>query len=238
LLENIVMDDSNEVDYTDISKTQNTRVSYPIHFIENIAQGSKGRTPKNIFFLTCDAYGVLPVISKLTKDQAMYHFISGYTAKVAGTEAGITEPVTVFSACFGEPFLPLHPGKYADMLGMKMEAENVNVWLVNTGWHGGPYGIGKRVKLKHTRAMIKAALRGELDDLDYIQQAIFGLFMPTSCPGVPDKILNPRRSWPNIEAYDQKAFELAEAFVDNFRNYENDKLRSIMQSAPKTRITV
>ncbi|NQY66735.1 MAG: phosphoenolpyruvate carboxykinase (ATP), partial [Flavobacteriales bacterium] len=238
LLENIVMNDNRIVDYTDISKTQNTRVSYPIEFIDNVAQGSKGASPRNIFMLTCDAHGVLPAISKLTKEQAMYHFISGYTAKVAGTESDITEPVMVFSACFGEPFLPIHPGKYADMLGEKMDNQDVNVWLINTGWQGGPYGIGERIKLKYTRRMIKAALSGELNKVEYLQQAIFGLHMPSSCPGIPEEILNPRRSWPNTDDYDEKAFELADAFIENFSNYETSQLQHIMKSAPKTKLTI
>ena len=164
ILENIVMDDKGEVDFENTSKTQNTRVSYPIYHIDNIQKPSIGKNPKNIFFLTADAFGVLPPISKLTPGQAAYHFISGYTAKVAGTEAGITEPVTSFSACYGAPFMPLHPTKYAEMLSKKMQEAGVTVWLVNTGWTGGPYGVGSRMKLKYTRAMITAAMDGSLEE--------------------------------------------------------------------------
>ena len=190
ILENIgFKDNSVEPDYTDATITENTRVSYPINFIDNIMVPSVGGDPKNIFFLTADAFGVLPPISKLTKGQAMYQFISGYTAKVAGTEAGITEPVAAFSACFGAPFMPLHPTKYAEMLGKKMEENDVRVWLVNTGWTGGPYGVGNRIKLKFTRAMITAALNGELDNVDFVQHEVFGLNMPVECPNVPsDKL--------------------------------------------------
>ena len=185
ILENIVFEEgTRKPDFDNVSITQNTRVSYPIHHIENIQPGSKGGLPKNIFFLTCDAFGVLPPISKLTAGQAKYHFISGYTAKVAGTEVGIKEPKMAFSACFGEPFLPLHPTYYADLLGEKMEAHDVNIWLVNTGWTGGPYGIGNRMKLRYTRAMINAALNGELTELAVPKGSLFGLSIPTTCPNV------------------------------------------------------
>ena len=181
------MNDKGDVDFEDISITQNTRVSYPIYHIENIQQPSIGKNPKNIFFLTADAFGVLPPISKLTPSQAAYHFISGYTAKVAGTEAGVIEPVPSFSACFGAPFMPLHPALYAEMLSKKMKDSGVNVWLVNTGWTGGPYGIGTRMKLKYTRAMIHAALSGELGLYNYDTyhiHSVFGVAQPRVCPGV------------------------------------------------------
>ena len=190
ILENTNFHAGTDVDFEDCSKTQNTRVSYPIHHIDNIAAGSKGTGPKNIFFLTADAFGVLPPISKLNKGQAMYHFISGYTAQVAGTEEGINEPVTAFSACFGAPFLPLHPTKYAEMLGKKIVDNNVNVWLINTGWTGGPYGVGNRMKLKYTRAMITAALTGQLDNVTFENHDVFGLAMPTECPEVPSEVLS------------------------------------------------
>ncbi|NNC71026.1 MAG: phosphoenolpyruvate carboxykinase (ATP), partial [Flavobacteriaceae bacterium] len=167
MLENVIFTEDGDVDYFDSSITQNTRVSYPIDHIDNIQIPSYAKNPKNIFFLTCDAFGVLPPVSKLTPGQAAYHFISGYTAKVAGTEAGINEPVPSFSACFGEPFMPLHPAEYAEMLSKKMEEAGVNVWLINTGWSGGPYGVGSRIKLKYTRAMISAILEGQLDNIDY-----------------------------------------------------------------------
>ena len=223
ILENIVFKEgTSEVDFMDASKTENTRVSYPIDHIENIMVPSAGGAPKNIFFLTCDAFGVLPPISKLTPGQAMYHFISGYTAKVAGTEAGITEPQTTFSACFGSPFLPLHPTKYAEMLGKKMTEGTVKVWLINTGWSGGSYGVGSRMKLSYTRSMITAALTGELEGVEYTNHEVFGLSMPNTCPNVPDELLSPRNTWADKSAYDAKANELAEAFVNNFTKYADN----------------
>lgn len=235
LLENIVFaEGSSTVDFEDSTKTENTRVSYPIHHIDNIMVPSAGTRPKNIFFLTCDAYGVLPPLSRLTPGQAMYHFISGYTAKVAGTEAGITEPQTAFSACFGAPFLPLHPTKYAEMLGEKMREHDVKVWLVNTGWSGGEYGTGERIKLKFTRAMITAALNGELDGVDYKAHPVFGVNMPTSCPNVPDEILDPKNTWENKGAYDEKADKLANAFVKNFEQFKDAANEEIMSAAPKS----
>jgi phosphoenolpyruvate carboxykinase (ATP) len=239
ILENInFKEGSSEVDFEDCSKTQNTRVSYPIHHIDNIAEGSIGTTPKNIFFLTADAFGVLPPLSKLTKGQAMYHFISGYTAKVAGTEAGIDEPVTAFSACFGAPFLPLHPTKYAEMLGNKMTENNVNVWLVNTGWTGGAYGVGSRMKLKYTRAMITAALTGQLDSIDFETHEIFGLEMPTACPDVPSEVLNPKNTWEDKNEYDTRANQLAEEFINNFQQYCGEASEEILAAAPKVSTTV
>lgn len=225
-----------KVDYTNASKTENTRVSYPVEYIENIKQGLQGEIPKNIFFLTCDAFGVLPPIARLSKAQAMYQFISGYTAKVAGTEAGITEPQTTFSACFGQPFLPLHPTYYAEMLGKKMEQHNVNIWLVNTGWTGGSYGVGSRIKLKYTRAMINAALNGDLDNVEYWETPFFGLQVPVNVPGVPDEILNPRNTWKNPDEFDRKAMELAEKFVKNFEKYRSFANEEILTAAPKVSI--
>ena len=237
LLENIgFKEGSNEVDYSDASRTENTRVSYPIFHINNIAEPSLGKNPKNIFFLTCDAYGVLPPISKLTPGQAAFHFISGYTAKVAGTEAGITEPTTTFSACFGAPFMPLHPTKYAEMLSRKMRDANVNVWLVNTGWSGGPYGVGKRMSLKYTRALISAALNGDLDNVEYANHEVFGVAKPQSCPGVPTEILNPRNTWSDPEAYDQKANFLASQFNKNFEKFSQYANEEIMAAAPKMKV--
>ncbi len=233
ILENIgFKENSSTPDYKDASITQNTRVSYPIYHIDNIVTPSKAGAPQNIFFLTCDAFGVLPPISKLTKEQAMYHFISGYTAKVAGTEAGVTEPQTVFSACFGAPFLPLHPAKYAEMLGEKIEQSEVKVWLVNTGWSGGSYGVGERMSLKYTRAMITAALTGTLDHSNYETDEIFGLNMPKECPNVPDELLNPRNTWEDKAAFDKKANELALAFVKNFVKYEKDASTEILTAQP------
>lgn len=234
ILENIGFEDDGVTpNYEDKEKTENTRVSYPIHHIDNIMVPSMGGIPKNIFFLTCDAFGVLPPISKLTKGQAMYQFISGYTAKVAGTEAGITEPTTTFSACFGAPFLPLHPTQYAEMMGKKIDESGAKVWLINTGWSGGSYGTGERMKLRFTRAMITAALEGKLDDVTYKTHEVFGLAMPTSCPDVPTELLDPKSTWKDGAAYDAKANELAEKFVanfDKFKEYANDE---IMAAAPK-----
>jgi len=238
LLENVVLDDNGEVDYTSGKKTENTRVSYPIYHINNIAKPSIGENPKNIFFLTCDAYGVLPPISKLTPGQAAFHFISGYTAKVAGTEAGITEPVTAFSACFGAPFMPLHPTKYAEMLSHKMQEAGVNVWLVNTGWSGGPYGVGSRMSLKITRSLITAALNGELDDVSFLEHEVFGLMMPTTCPNVPEDVLNPRNTWEDKEAYDVKANSLANAFNKNFEKFAEYANDEIMAAAPTAKANV
>jgi phosphoenolpyruvate carboxykinase (ATP) len=227
-----------EVDYSNITKTENTRVAYPVDFISNAVVPSVGSVPKNIFFLTADAFGVLPPIAKLSIGQAMFHFISGYTAKVAGTEAGINEPQLTFSACFGKAFLPLHPTAYAELLGEKMKRHQVNVWLVNTGWSGGPYGIGKRTKLAHTRAMITAALDGTLNDVEYVRHSVFGLDMPVSCPGVPAEILNPRGTWSDAAAYDVKANELAVAFSTNFKQYEQYASAEIRESIPKAREVV
>ncbi len=234
ILENIgFKKGTNEVDFSDKSKTENTRVSYPIDFIPNIAEQSFGYNPKNIFFLTCDAYGVLPPISKLTSGQAAFHFISGYTAKVAGTEAGITEPTMTFSACFGAPFMPLHPTKYAEMLSRKMREADVNVWLVNTGWSGGSYGTGERMSLKITRALITAALSGELNNVEFETHDVFGVAMPVQCPNVPTEVLNPRNTWSDKDLYDQNANHLADSFVKNFENfafYANDE---ILAGAPR-----
>jgi phosphoenolpyruvate carboxykinase (ATP) len=239
ILENInFLEDTSTVDFHDKSKTENTRVSYPIYHIDNIQEGSIGKNPKNIFFLTADAFGVLPPISKLTKGQAMYHFISGYTAKVAGTEAGITEPVTAFSACFGAPFMPLHPTKYAEMLGEKMAEHKVNIWLINTGWTGGEYGTGSRMNLKYTRAMITAALESKLNDVEYTNHEVFGLAMPTTCPNVPDEILSPKNTWADKEAYDSKANILAEKFIANFEQFASNANEEIMNAAPVVKATV
>jgi len=233
LLENVIFKKgSNEVDYNDVSITQNTRVSYPINHIENIQVPSIGENPRNIFFLTADAFGVLPPISKLTPGQAAYHFISGYTAKVAGTEEGVTEPLPSFSACFGAPFMPLHPAKYAAMLSKKMTEHNVNVWLVNTGWTGGPYGVGNRMKLKYTRAMINAALDGKLDNVTFETHPIFKLAMPTVCENVPTEVLNPRNTWSDKNAYDVKAKHLAKSFHENFKTFEEGSNQEILDGAP------
>ncbi|MEK6155365.1 phosphoenolpyruvate carboxykinase (ATP) [Flavobacteriaceae bacterium 3-367] len=233
MLENVVFKEgTKEVDYEDTSITQNTRVSYPIHHIDNIVEPSYAGNPKNIFFLTCDAFGVLPPISKLTPGQAAYHFISGYTAKVAGTEAGVNEPVPSFSACFGEPFMPLHPTVYAEMLSKKMTEAGVNVWLINTGWSGGPYGVGSRIKLKYTRAMISEAMNGKLDDVDYEQHPIFGLYMPKYCHGVPSEMLDPMNTWLQKGVYISKSIQLAHSFHLNFDKFINQASDEIMHGGP------
>lgn len=236
ILENVIMDENGVVDFTDISITQNTRVSYPIYHIENTQPSFVGKNPKNIFFLTADAFGVLPPISKLTPAQAAYHFISGYTAKVAGTEAGVNEPQPSFSACFGAPFMPLHPTRYAEMLSKKMTEAGVNVWLINTGWSGGMYGVGERIKLKYTRAMITAVLNGELGDYnyeDYHIHSVFGVAQPRTCPGVPDSVLSPRATWNNDEAYYETAFKLSNAFRENFKKFEEYANEEIRRGGPQ-----
>ena len=234
LLENIVFyPNSHQVDYGNGAKTENTRVSYPLYNIRNIARPSVGYDPKNIFFLTCDAFGVLPPLSRLTPGQAAFHFISGYTAKVAGTEEGIEDPVTTFSACFGAPFMLLHPALYAEMLSRKIRESRVKVWLVNTGWSGGPFGVGSRMSLKHTRALITAALNGDLDHVLFETHEIFGLNMPIFCPKVPREVLNPRNTWASKEDYDNKAILLAEAFLENFEKFSAYASEETLAGAPK-----
>ncbi len=233
ILENIVFHPgTSRPDYLDTSITQNTRVSYPIHHIKNHFKGSTAAHPKNIFFLTCDAFGILPPLSKLTTEQAMYYFISGYTAKVAGTEEGVLEPKATFSACFGAPFLPLHPNQYAELLGQKINEHKVNIWLVNTGWTSGPYGTGHRISLKHTRTLISSVLNGEMNKAVYQTMPIFGLKMPQACAGVPAEILDPRQSWANKEAYDESCQSLAQMFNDNFSQFSDKVTPEIQAAAP------
>jgi phosphoenolpyruvate carboxykinase (ATP) len=234
LLENIeFIPGTTKPDYDNVTKTENTRVAYPIDFIDNAVEPSVATPPKNIFFLTCDAFGVLPPISRLTNEQAMYHFISGYTAKVAGTEMGITEPTTTFSACFGKAFLPLHPAKYAELLGKKLKDNpDIKVWLVNTGWSGGSFGVGSRMKLSYTRSMISAALNGEFDKVKFEEMPIFRLQIPTTCTNVPDDILNPRKTWKDTAAFDQTANDLAAKFVKNFAQYADGCSAEILSAAP------
>ena len=234
ILENVVMDpDTRTLDLDDQSLTENTRGSYPLDFIDNaILTGTAGH-PTNIVMLTADAYGVLPPISRLTPERAMYHFLSGYTARVAGTEKGVTEPKAVFSTCFGAPFLPLNPNVYAKMLGEKIATHKARVWLVNTGWTGGPYGVGKRMKIAHTRAMINAALAGQLDKAQYRTDPVFNVEVPTACPGVPDDVLDPRKTWPDGKAYDEQAKKLAAMFVDNFKRFETDVPAAVKDAGPK-----
>lgn len=235
ILENVILDENGDVDFADTSITQNTRVSYPIYHINNIKTPSVGHNPKNIFFLTADAFGVLPPISKLTPGQAAYHFISGYTAKVAGTEEGVNEPTPNFSACFGAPFMLLHPTRYAEMLSKKMKDSKVNVWLINTGWTGGPYGIGSRIKLRYTRSMIAAVLEGKMEGIDFETHEVFNLQMPTSCPDVPSEILSPKNTWTDKDAYDQKANELAASFRKNFEKFESYANEEILAGAPNSK---
>jgi phosphoenolpyruvate carboxykinase (ATP) len=236
LLENVnFIEGTREVDYKDATKTENTRAAYPIDHIDNALEPSVGDAPSNIFFLTADAFGVLPPISKLTTAQAMYLFMSGYTAKVAGTEAGVLEPQPTFSACFGAAFLPLHPAKYAEMLGAKLDESDVKVWLVNTGWTGGPYGVGNRISLPYTRSLINAALNGMLDSVNYSAHSIFGFEMPESCDGVPSEILNPVNTWEDKDAYYAKATELAGFFNKNFEKYAAHASDEIKSAAPKVK---
>jgi phosphoenolpyruvate carboxykinase (ATP) len=226
---------TDRINFDDGSITENTRVSYPLSFIGHALEPSVSGVPANIFFLTCDAYGVLPPISRLSPGQAMYQFISGYTAKVAGTETGITEPKPTFSACFGAPFLPLHPGRYAALLGKKIKESGARVWMINTGWSGGPYGKGKRIDLSFTRAMITAALEGTLDNVAYQPHPVFGMAIPASCPGVPSDILYPRNTWPDPAEYDKMAANLAGWFTTNFQKYAADiEAPEILAAAPLT----
>jgi phosphoenolpyruvate carboxykinase (ATP) len=224
LVENITfVNGSKKIDFESKIITENTRVSYPLEYIKNCKIPSLSVTPNNLFFLTCDAYGVFPPISKLSYEQAMYYFISGYTAKVAGTEEGVKEPQVTFSTCFGAPFLPLHPGIYAHLLKEKLENHKTNVWMINTGWTGGPYGTGNRISIAYTRAMISAALGGKLalDKVDYLPHPVFGILVPQSCPGVPSEILDPSETWVDQDAYDHTAAVLAQKFRENFSLYEN-----------------
>ena len=234
LVENVTfIEDSNRIDFASRKLTQNTRVSYPLDFIGNALKVSIAKPPKNIFFLTCDSYGILPPISKLNAGQAMYQFISGYTAKIAGTENGITEPKATFSACFGAPFLPLHPGRYAAMLGEKIKSGDVSVWMINTGWSGGPYGVGKRINLAYTRAIITAVLSGKMAQAEYEPHPVFGMQVPLSCTGVPSVILDPRNTWIDKQSYEIKALELARLFVANFKKYKDGVSKNIIDAGPE-----
>lgn len=234
VLENVVYNKrTHAVDYTDTSLTQNTRASYPIEYIANAKIPCVGPHPKNVIFLTCDAFGVLPPVSKLTPEQAMYHFISGYTAKVAGTEMGVTEPQATFSACFGAAFMVWHPSKYAELLAEKMQAHGSNAWLVNTGWTGGPYGIGSRIKLRYTRAIIDAIHAGALDNVETMIDSIFGMEVPMTCPDVPNELLIPRNTWASKTAYDRRAVKLAGLFADNFEQYKDGSSEMIINAGPR-----
>ncbi len=232
LVENVVIDENGHPDYSDDSLTENTRVGYPVEFIPNAELSGVGGQPKTVVFLTADAFGVLPPIAKLDKNMAMYHFVSGYTSKLAGTERGITEPQATFSTCFGAPFLPLHPNVYAKLLGEKIDKYNSNVYLINTGWSGGPYGVGKRMSIKYTRAMVTAALNGELDKVEFRLDPIFNVLVPVSCPNVPNEVLDPRNTWSDKEAYDKAAKDLAARFIKNFEKYTGMD-RNIIDAGPK-----
>ena len=233
LLENVVMYGEGEVDYEDNSKTENTRVSYPIEHIENHKDNLMAGHPQNIIFLTADAFGILPPVSKLTKEQAMYYFLSGYTAKVAGTERGITEPVATFSACFGEAFLPLHPTVYANLLGEKIDAHDVHVYLVNTGWTGGGYGVGKRMSIKNTRACINAILDGTIKDSEFDTIEVFGLQVPKTLGDIDPNILNPRNAWSDKDHFDSKRDNLAKMFIENYKKYQTSEHTDFAPYGPK-----
>jgi phosphoenolpyruvate carboxykinase (ATP) len=234
VLENVVVDaDTRMLDLDSAEYTENTRGSYPITFIDNAELSGRGGHPTNIIMLTADAYGVLPPIARLTADGAMYHFLSGYTARVAGTEKGVTEPKAAFSTCFGAPFLPLNPNVYAQMLGARIARHQARVWLVNTGWTGGPYGVGHRMKIAHTRAMITAALTGQLDGVAYDRHPVFNIDVPTTCPGVPDSVLNPRNTWPDAASYDEQARKLAKMFVENFAAFAADVPAAVVDAGPR-----
>jgi len=235
VLENVVLDLATcEPDYRDIQLTENTRAAYPIEFIENAVIPGVGGHPRNVMFLAADAFGVLPPIARLTPEQAMYHFLSGYTAKLAGTEAGMgSDPVPEFSACFGSPFLPLAPHVYAEMLGERLKQHRSACWLVNTGWSGGRFGVGKRMSLKHTRALVNAALDGKLEGVEFVTEPTFGLHIPVSCPGVPTEILNPRNVWADKKAYDRQAADLASRFEANFQQF--DAPEAVLAAGPGKR---
>src|SRR5215203_2823960 len=234
ILENVVYDSTTRaIDLDDARKTENTRASYPLTSISNIVPEGRAGNPRNIIMLTADAFGVLPPVARLSPEQAMYHFLSGYTAKVAGTEKGIKEPEATFSTCFGAPFMVLHPGVYADLLGQQMGKHNATCWLVNTGWSGGPYGVGQRMKISHTRAMIRAILNGELAETQTTPDPIFGVGIPVSCPEVPGEVLQPRNTWEDKEAYDRQAKDLARRFNENFKKYEAGVSEAVRAVAPK-----
>jgi phosphoenolpyruvate carboxykinase (ATP) len=234
VLENVKMDQYNRVDYNDTSFTENTRGSYVLDTIPNVKLPAVGGHPKNVIFLTADAFGVLPPVSKLSPGQAMYHYISGYTAKVAGTEVGVKDPEPTFSACFGGPFLVWHPTKYAELLADKLKKHGAQTWLVNTGWSGGGYGTGSRIKLKYTRAIIDAIHSGALDKVATSEDPIFGLAVPTSCPEVPSELLMPRNTWSDKALYDEKAKKLAKLFAENFKKYEAQASAEVRAGGPKS----
>jgi phosphoenolpyruvate carboxykinase (ATP) len=234
ILENVALDPlTRELDLDSDRITENTRGAYPLHFIGNASSTGIATQPKHVVLLTADAFGVLPPISRLTHDQAMYHFVSGYTAKLAGTEIGVKEPKATFSACFGAPFMPRHPGEYARMLGERLARTDVPVWLVNTGWTGGPYGTGERMNIDHTRSMVRAALSGALDGVPTVTDPIFRIAVPTSCPDVPAQFLQPRSTWADPDAYDKQARMLARMFADNFELYGDGLPAAVREAGPR-----
>ena len=233
LVENVVMDEeTREFDYDDESVTENTRAGYPVDFIPNAAIPGIGGQPKTVVFLTADAFGVMPPVAKLSPEMAMYHFVSGYTARLAGTERGVTEPQATFSTCFGGPFLPLHPSVYAELLREKITKYGSNVYLINTGWTGGPYGVGKRISIKHTRAIVTAALNGDLEKSEFVLDPIFNVYVPQSCPDVPSEMLNPMSTWADKAEYEKAAKAVAKLFVDNFKKYSHMP-EAITNAGPK-----
>jgi phosphoenolpyruvate carboxykinase (ATP) len=232
ILENVVLDERRRPDFDDDSITENTRSSYPLSFIQGAVEEKRGGHPRNIIFLTADAFGVLPPIARLSRAQAMYHYLSGYTAKVAGTERGVTEPKATFSTCFGAPFLPLVPARYASLLGKLIDQHEVRTWLVNTGWTGGPFGVGHRMDLKHTRRMITAALRGDLDTVATNADPVFGLQIPERVPDVPDEVLQPRQTWPDPAEYDEQAQQLVAMFRENFKKFSDVVPQSVRDAGP------
>lgn len=235
ILENVVMDDeARTLDFDDSSLAENTRGAYPVDFIPNHCKANRGGSPGTVIMLTADAFGVLPPVARLTPDQAMYHFLSGYTAKVAGTEIGVKEPQATFSACFGAPFMPRHPAVYGDLLRQRIATGNVSCWLVNTGWTGGVYGVGERMPIKVTRALLNAALDGSLDKVDMRKDAHFGFMVPVHVPGVPDDILDPRSTWADGAAYDEKAVHLVRLFTENFQQFEDYVDEDVLGAAPKS----
>ena len=235
ILENVVYDPvSRQIDLDDDSITENTRASYPLDYIENAVLEKRGKHPKNVIFLTCDASGVFPPIARLTVEQAMYHFISGYTSKIAGTEIGLRdEPEITFSACFGGPFMVHKPAFYAHLLRQKIERYGVRCWLVNTGWVGGPYGVGKRISIKYTRNLLNAVLNGALDKVEYYTDPVFGFEVPKTCPAVPENVMYPAESWHNKDDYWKKYKQLASRFIDNFKRFEVDVSKEVIAAGPK-----
>ena len=232
ILENVVLNADKTPDFKNKTLTQNTRGSYPIEYIQNRTSNSMAGHPRNIVFLTCDAFGILPPLSKLTPEQAAYHFISGYTAKVAGTEMGIKEPQATFSTCFGEPFMPRHPSIYADLLSKKIKTHNAKCWLINTGWVAGGYGESSRIKIKWTRTLLNAALNDEIDENDYVIDRRFGFSVPTHCPGVPNSILQPRETWPDKKKFDNVANLLSKMFIENFEKYIDKCSQEVIAASP------